>query len=127
VRRALLAAVFCLAGCGGSQRAPAVVPAATSAAAGTARIAGTDLSAQEVADAAAGVPVDGHVRPELVPLKASAFARPIARYRGYSAGQAAEMQARVSALTRALRAGDRTDARRGWAGAYEYNIRLGAA
>jgi high-affinity iron transporter len=103
-----------------------VAPTATTAVA-TGKVAGTDLSVQEVADAAAGAPLNGTVRPELVPLKASAFVRPIARYRAYSADQAAAMQEQVMALTRALGAGDRAGARRAWAGAYASYTRLGAA
>jgi iron uptake system EfeUOB component EfeO/EfeM len=126
VRRALLAAVLCLAGCGGTQRAPAVVATATTAPPAT-KIAGTDLSAQEVADAAAGVPLNGGVRPDLVPLPDTAFERPIARYRAYSARQAAAMDVAVQGLARALRKEDRAGARRAWAAAYERYLQVGAA
>ena len=117
MRKAVLIAALCLAGCGGGKRTPAVTPTATSEAtasapAATKKIAGTDMSAQEVADAAAGVPLNGNVRPELVPLPERAFEKPIARYRSYSARQAATMQTHVRALARAVRDGDRGRARR---------------
>ena len=65
MRRALLVAVLCLAGCGGGQRAPAVADPTRRrrAARSRTKIAGTDLSAQEVADAAAGAPVNGASAP----------------------------------------------------------------
>src|SRR5262249_26119434 len=126
VRRAMLALLVCLAGCGGGQRAT-VPPPATPAPATVARVAGTDLSPQGVADAASGAPLNGNVRPDRLPLPKRAFDRPIARYRGYSARQAAAMDTQVQALERALRAGDRAAARRAWAGAYERYLRIGAA
>jgi iron uptake system EfeUOB component EfeO/EfeM len=132
VRKAVLIAALCLAGCGGGKRTPAVTPTATSEAtasapAATKKIAGTDMSAQDVADAAAGVPLNGNVRPELVPLPERAFEKPIARYRSYSARQAATMQTHVRTLARAVRDGDRGRARRAWTDAYEAYTRLGAA
>lgn len=91
------------------------------------KIAGTDRSAAEVADDAAGTPIDGALRPELAPLPEQAFERPLARYRRYSAGQAAGMDTAVRSLSRALRAGDRVAARRAWSQAYERYLRVGAA
>jgi iron uptake system EfeUOB component EfeO/EfeM len=132
VPRSLLVVVLCLAGCGGADRAPVVQhPIAPAPARGSAppatKIAGTDMSATDVADAAAGKPLNGGLRPELVPLPVAAFDRPIARYRRYSARQASAMQAQVRALARALREGDRKAARRAWSGAYERYLRIGAA
>jgi iron uptake system EfeUOB component EfeO/EfeM len=91
------------------------------------KVAGTTLSAGEVAAAAAGAPVAAGPRPDLQPLPASAFRRPIGRYRAYSARQAAAMAVQVRALTAALRAGRRGAARRAWAAAYARYLRLGAA
>jgi iron uptake system EfeUOB component EfeO/EfeM len=127
VRRALAVAVLCLAGCGGGERTPMTTPAATPSAVATVKVAGTGMSAQDVADAAAGVPINGHVRGELVPLPESAFERPIAHYRAYSARQAAAMARSVGDLRGALAADDRAAARRAWADTYERYLLIGAA
>ena len=122
--------VLVLAGCGGGEPAPAVrhpIAPPASASSGPGQVAGTGLSAAEVADAATGAPLNGGIRPDLVPLPAAAFDRPIARYRTYSARQAAAMQRQARALSRAVDAGDRAAARRAWTGAYERYLRLGAA
>src|SRR4051794_18469444 len=116
MRWALLVAVGCLAGCGGGQPGGPAVTAAPSA---TVKIAGTKMSAQEVADAAIGAPLNGGPHPELVPLPKSAFTRPIARYRAYSRRQAAAMGGQAAALRPAPRAGDRAAAGRGRAPAGE--------
>ena len=92
-----------------------------------AKVAGTDMSAQAVADAAVGVPLNGAPRSAFVPLPARAFDRPIARYRVYSARQAAAMAQQARALRRGLRANDRAAARRAWAGVYDRWLRVGAA
>jgi high-affinity iron transporter len=91
------------------------------------RIQGTDQTPQEIADAAAGVPVNGHPRSEHQPVPPEAFDRPIARYRTYSARQAAAMARAVRALQDALAANDRKRARRAWAAAYERYLLIGAA
>jgi high-affinity iron transporter len=131
VRRAVLIAALCLAGCGGESAAPeirdSIAPRASGEQVPQRSIAGTDMSAADVAAAAAGTPLDGNVRPERVPLPERAFDRPIARYRAYSARQAAAMDRHVRALSRALRGGDRARARRAWTGAYEDYTRMGAA
>jgi iron uptake system EfeUOB component EfeO/EfeM len=85
------------------------------------------MSAAEVAAAAAGAPLGGNVRPEHLPLPERAFDRPIARYRAYSARQAATMGAHVGALSRAIGSADRVAARRAWIAAYADYTRIGAA
>jgi iron uptake system EfeUOB component EfeO/EfeM len=134
VRRTPLVVLLCLAGCGGADRAPAVrhpiapPPSGEAVVAGAAiKVAGTDLSAAEVADAAAGKPLNGMLRPERVPLPERAFERPIARYRTYSAGEAAAMDRDARALSRALRTDDRAAARTAWTAAYARYLRIGAA
>jgi iron uptake system EfeUOB component EfeO/EfeM len=130
MRRALLAVVLGLAACGGGPKTPVsrhpIAPPATREVEVT-RIAGTDRSAREVADAAAGVPVNGQPRGENSLVPESAFDVPIAAYRRYSARQVAAMAAAVHALTRALAADDRPAARRAWGEAYERYLRIGAA
>jgi iron uptake system EfeUOB component EfeO/EfeM len=64
---------------------------------------------------------------DLVPLAPSAFRRPIARYRAYSARQATQVQGAVARLRAALRAGDVGAARDAWLDAYDHYLRLGAA
>jgi iron uptake system EfeUOB component EfeO/EfeM len=129
VRRALFV-VLLLAGCGGSSQAPAprdkVAPPPTREVE-VQRIRGTDMTPQEIADAASGVPVNGFARPEHMPVPSKAFDVPIARYRAYSGRQARAMAREVDALQRALSAGDRAAARRAWAGAYERYLFIGAA
>ena len=62
MRRALLSSCCCLAGCGAAEsRRPGRRPRQPIAPS-VKQIAGTDTQAQAVADAAAGVPVDGHLR-----------------------------------------------------------------
>jgi len=90
-------------------------------------IAGTHASAQEVADAAAQKPTGAGPRSELSPLPASAFTRPLARYRAYAGAQADAMQGDVARLAAALRRGDRTAARAAWLATYDRYLRLGAA
>jgi iron uptake system EfeUOB component EfeO/EfeM len=60
------------------------------------------------------------------PLKASAFAAPIARYRAYAARQLNALGPQVSHLEQALRTGDRARARGDWLTAYARYLRLGA-
>src|SRR5262249_39628394 len=91
------------------------------------KITGTDRTPQEIADAAAGVPVNGELRPEREALPEAAFARPLARYRAYSPRQAAAVQTQVARRPRALRAGARAARRRAWAAAYERYLLIGAA
>ena len=130
----LLAAAV-LAGCGDGDRAPAhpaiagppVAPAPGARPGAPVKVAGTTLSAAEVAAAASGAPVAAGPRPDLQPLPARAFRAPIARYRAYSARQVAAMAVQVRALVAALRAGDRAGARRAWGAAYARYLRLGAA
>jgi high-affinity iron transporter len=130
MRRALLVAVLCLAGCGGGQQTPVsehpIAPPATREVEVT-KIAGTDASPREVADAASGVPVNGNPRGENSLVPESAFDGPIAAYRRYSARQAAAMATRVTALRDALAADDRAEARRAWAQVYERYLLIGAA
>src|SRR6478736_3657385 len=130
MRRALVLTTVLMAGCGGADRAPAVrhpvaPPPSHEVLATT--IAGTDMSPKEVADAAAGLPIDGVPRSELMPLDKRDFDRPLARYRAYSTRQAAAMAERVRALRRAIAVGDRAAARRAWAGVYEHYLLIGAA
>lgn len=132
MRWAALIAVLCLAGCGGGQRAlevrhPIAPPPSTDGAAPVVRVAGTDHPAQAVADAAAELPLNGAPRPEFGPLPERAFDGPIARYRVYSAREAAAMDSQVRALARSLRGGDRAAARRAWTAAYARYLRIGAA
>lgn len=107
------------AGTGGAASAGSTHPAMT--------IAGTHASAQEVADAAAQKPTGAGPRSELSPLPASAFTRPLVRYRAYAGGQADAMQGAVARLAVALRHGDRAAAQTAWLGAYDRYLRLGAA
>ncbi len=74
------------------------------------------------------MPLNGGLRPELGPRDRRARSTaPIARYRVYSARQAAAMAGQAAALSRALRADDRAAARRAWAGVYDHWLRVGAA
>ena len=130
MRRALVAVLVVLAGCGGSSQPSSIrdkVAPPPTREVEVHRIPGTDASAQEVADAAYGVPVNGLQRSELRPLPETAFEEPITRYRAYSARQAAAMAVHVRALQDSLRAGDRRAARLAWAAAYERYLRVGAA
>ena len=132
MRPAALIAVLCLAGCGGGDGAPEVrhpiaPPPSSDRAEPDTRIAGTDRPAQSVADAATELPLNGAPRPEFGPLPERAFERPIARYRVYSARQAAAMETQVLALERSVRGGDRAAARRAWTAAYARYLRIGAA
>src|SRR5262245_14942416 len=58
------------------------------------KVAGTTMTALQAADAA----IEDGKRPDLVPLPESAFARPIARYRTYAAGQARGLIREADAL-----------------------------
>lgn len=73
------------------------------------KVTGTTMSAKRVAEAA----VEDGIHPDLVPLPASAFTAPIARYRAYAVRQA-------RALGRAAR-------RRDWDGARDHWLLMGAA
>ena len=64
--------------------------------------------------------------PELAPLPASAFHRPIARYRAYAVAQLGLMEGQVARLEDALAANDRTAAQAAWRAAYAHYLRLGA-
>jgi high-affinity iron transporter len=127
VHRRALIVVLLVAGCGGSSHAPAPrrepprkVEVNT--------VQTTGMDAQELADIASGAPLaDGTVRPERAPVPTEAFDRPIARYRTYSAHQAAAMAGRVKALQRALAAGNRAAARREWRATWERYLLIGAA
>jgi high-affinity iron transporter len=129
VRRAVLIAALALAGCGGAAAPEIRHPIAPAASAQPApgRVAGTSMSAAEVAAAASGAPLDGGVRPDRVPLSERAFEGPIARYRAYSARQAAAMARHVRALSTAIRGEHRAAARRAWTAAYADYTRIGAA
>jgi high-affinity iron transporter len=127
VHRRALIVVLLVAGCGGSSHAPAPrrepprkVEVNT--------VQTTGMDAQELADIASGAPLpDGTLRPERAPVPTEAFDRPIARYRTYSARQAAAMAGRVKALQRALAAGDRAAAQREWGATWERYLLIGAA
>ncbi len=127
---ALLGLTLAVLACGCGSTTGAGHPRASAAVASThpaMTIAGTHASAQEVADAAAQKPTGAGPRSELSPLPASAFDRPLARYRAYAGGQADAMQGAVARLASALRRGDRVAAQAAWLGAYDRYLRLGAA
>jgi high-affinity iron transporter len=86
------------------------------------RVHGTGRDAQAVAAAATGATGSA-----LTPLAPAAFAAPIARYRGYARGEARTLAARATALTAALRAGDRARSRAAWQRADSAWRRVGAA
>jgi iron uptake system EfeUOB component EfeO/EfeM len=123
-RSFLLLALVCAlpaAGCGGAARPQRTVARAPY---GTAAF---HSYAQARAAMAAAVRAESGSGPELGPLPARAFARPVARYRAYAGRQADAMQGDVAALGRALAAGDRAAARTAWAHAYGRYLRIGAA
>lgn len=64
--------------------------------------------------------------PDLVPLSARAFDRPIAQYRSYAEGRLRAMLGPLTTLERALRANDLPTARAAWEAAYAQYLRLGA-
>lgn len=64
--------------------------------------------------------------PEVSPLPASAFDRPIARYRAYAVAQLHLMEGDLAPLRAALAAEDRTAAQTAWRAAYADYLRLGA-
>jgi Imelysin len=130
---ALTLLVLGLAGCGGQDAhpkpsGPTIAPAAVTAARpGAMRIAGTTASAEHVAAAAAAAPGAFGPRPELEPLPARAFRRPIARWRAYAAGQAEAAQTAARGLAADLASGDRPAARADWQHAFDHFLRVGAA
>ncbi len=65
-------------------------------------------------------------RPRFVPLFASHFDAPIARYRAYSVAQLGLMEQQLPALERALAADDRPAAEAAWRAVYARYLRLGA-
>jgi hypothetical protein len=95
---------------------PAVAPAPTQA-----KVYGTAASARAVADGSAGV------TGSLTPLRVRDFDAPIARYRRHARAEAAVLARRAAALTRALRGGDRADARAAWQRADSAFALVGAA
>jgi len=116
-----LAGAALAAGCGGAahpQRTVARAPYGT---------AGFRSYAQARAAMAAAVRAEDGTGPELGPLPARAFARPVARYRAYAGRQADAMERDVAALGRALASGDRVGARAAWSRAYGRYLRIGAA
>jgi len=132
---ALAACALLLAACGGSSGAPAggdgsgvaPVPDPGGLSGTTGTVAGSDLTPAEAAAAAALQPVDGAVRPELQPLPAAAFRRPVARYRAYALGHAHGLEAETDRIVAALRGDDRAGARAAWLAAYDRYLRIGAA
>jgi iron uptake system EfeUOB component EfeO/EfeM len=64
--------------------------------------------------------------PELVPISARAFRRPIARYLAYSGRQLTRMRADIARLRDALAEGSRARAQRAWLAAYADYLRFGA-
>jgi iron uptake system EfeUOB component EfeO/EfeM len=64
--------------------------------------------------------------PELPPLPPSAFAAPIAAYRGYALAQLRSTEGQLELLQSALQANDRAAAQTAWRGAFERYLRLGA-
>ena len=130
---AITAGVLCLLGRDPSP-APlpgphiAVAPAPQHGARPHGTVVGTRESAQQVADSAIeGTVGPGGRRPDLTPLPVRAFKGPIAAYRVYAAARARVMARQVGALASAIRAGDRTAARRDWQAAYATYMRIGAA
>jgi hypothetical protein len=92
------------------------------------RVAGTPLSAQQVAeDAIENTVGPNGQRPDLVPLPVSAFNAPVARYRRYAVGEAGAMERSALTLERALRHGDRAAAQRAWTAAFDRYMLIGAA
>ncbi len=61
-----------------------------------------------------------------LPVPASSFDRPIARYRVYAAAQLGLMEPQIARLEAALAAGDRAAAQAAWRAAYARYLRLGA-
>jgi iron uptake system EfeUOB component EfeO/EfeM len=123
-----------LAGCGGGSDS-SYPPASTAAVGGktadaslkATRIYGSDQDPQAAADRAqipdGGTPT---ATPD-IPIPASAFRRPIARYRGYVGRQLVQMDEDVATLTAALRRGDRPAAQDAWGAADADYMRVGAA
>jgi Imelysin len=64
--------------------------------------------------------------PELAPIYASAFRRPIARYLAYSGRQLTTMRGDIARLREALAEGSRARAQSAWLAAYADYLRLGA-
>ena len=64
--------------------------------------------------------------PELPPLPATAFARPITEYRTYALAQLRAMEGQVALLQSALAANDRATAQAAWRGAFARYLKLGA-
>jgi iron uptake system EfeUOB component EfeO/EfeM len=64
--------------------------------------------------------------PELPPLPASAFDKPIAQYRLYALAQLSAMEGQVALLQSALAANDRAVAQAAWRGAFAHYLKLGA-
>jgi hypothetical protein len=64
--------------------------------------------------------------PELVPVSASAFRRPVAQYLAYSGRQLTTMRGDVARLRAALAEGNRARAQSAWLAAYADYLRLGA-
>src|SRR5690349_16159218 len=100
----------------GHDPAPAVHPhVALAPAASTpgkeGKVYGTTMTARQAADAV----IEDGVHPDLVPLKASDFDAPVARYRRYARGQAEAMITSAEALQRAATRHEEPAARRAWA------------
>lgn len=68
----------------------------------------------------------GQLVSDLSPLKPAQFDRPVARYKRYAEGWAVRLGHDLTPLTAALRAGDRTAARRDWMTAFSDYLHLGA-
>jgi iron uptake system EfeUOB component EfeO/EfeM len=113
-RLLLLLPLFLIAGCGGHDKSSSTAQVAQQRSAGSI-LAGSD----EVPGAAPA--------PDLVPLPATAFRRPVARYRVYVGGRLRLMAGDVERLRAALAAGDRPAARAAWRSAYSHYLEVGAA
>ena len=87
-----------------------------------ARVFGTGQDAAAVADGATGASGSA-----VAPLAPHAFIAPIARYRLYARGEARTLATRATALTAALRSGDRARSRAAWQRADSAWRRVGAA
>ena len=133
--RAILAALagaapLAIAGCGGGSSTPEAHPIRTVAAhpdIKITKIAGGSHSPQFEAQLAEEKTRNPGPAGDLEPLPTARFARPVAEYRAYSERQATAVAGQVSALTRALRAGDVAAAKTDWLAAYDDYLRLGAA
>jgi high-affinity iron transporter len=128
-------ATVVLGGCGGDDgdstttrtTAGRVAPASSARPRVAARIVGSRLSAQALADAETMKPTAAGPRSEFAPLSPRAFRAPVAHYRAYSRHTADAMAAPVAQLTAALRRGDRAAAQAAWGRAYDRYLLLGAA